>query len=228
MKKKLIIFGAGETAEMAAELFTCDSREKVYGFVVDNNFWKPNQEKCGLPVFRLNTVVEEFPPEKYNIFVALGSGRLNRDRKRFYNFFKKKSYNLISYVSSKANLWRTTEIGDNCMIFEGNNLQHNVKIGNNNILWSYNHVGHGSVIEESCFLSSNICVAGYSKVKKNCFLGINSSVIDNITIETDCFIAAGAVVNKNTKENSIYSGNPAKRNIKISAKKFCKVKNEDT
>jgi len=225
VKKKILIFGAGETATIAAEFFSVDSHEKIAGFVVNDGFM--NKEfHHGYPVHKLSEAVNDFSPSKYKIFVALSYGQLNRERLRIFNFFDNLGYEFASYISSNASIWRTAEVGRNCMIFEGNNLQHNSVVEDNVILWSGNHIGHGSRICHSAYLSSHVCIAGFSKIGNRVFLGINSAVTDNIEIAEDCFIAAGALINKNTSSNGVYLGNPAIRNTKVSATKFFKVKNE--
>ena len=225
MKKKILIFGAGETATIAAEFFLVDSHEEIAGFVVDDEF---RTKDChhGYPIHKLSEAVGNFSPSKYKIFVALSYGQLNRERLRMFNFFENLGYEFASYISSNANIWRTAEIGRNCMIFEGNNLQHNSVIEDNVILWSGNHIGHGSRICHSAYLSSHVCIAGFSSVGKRGFLGINSAVTDNIEVAEDCFLAAGSIINKNTLRNGVYVGNPALRNPKVSATKLFKVKNE--
>ena len=224
MKKKLLIFGAGETATIAAEFFIVDTKESLAGFVVDDNFWKPGMEHLKLPVYPFSKVHEAFPPSKYKIFIAISYSKLNRDRQKTFNVFCDLGYELISYVSSKATVWRTAEIGKNCMVFEGNNLQHNSKISDNVILWAGNHIGHGSYIAQSSYVSSHVCIAGFANIGERCFLGVNSTVIDYAKVADDCFIAASALINKNTESNSIYMGNPAEKNTKISALKYFKVK----
>lgn len=222
--KKLLIFGAGETATIAAEFFLVDSSEKLDGFVVDDQYFREGFSLHGYPVFPLSLVLQDFPPEKYKIFVAISYSKLNRDRKRAFQIFLKLGYEFATYISSKATVWRTASIGSNCMIFEGNNIQHNVVIGDNVILWAGNHVGHGAVICDSTYISSHVCMAGYSKIGEHSFLGINASVIDNVEISDDCFIAAGSVVNRNTESNGVYSGNPAQKNPRVTALRYFKVK----
>ena len=222
--KRLLIFGAGETATIAAEFFMVDSKEKIEGFIVDDNFYVQGLTLCGLPIYSITEIKEKFPPDKFKIFVAISYGQLNTQRLKIFNYFKIMNYEFASYISSKANVWRTATIGQNCMIFEGNNIQHGSTIEDNAILWSGNHIGHGSTIRHSCYLSSHVCVAGYTDIGARTFIGINSSIIDNVKISEDCFIGAATLINKNTEPNSIYTGNPAQRNIKISAKRFFKVK----
>ena len=58
-----------------------------------------------------------------------GYKRLNNLELKFFDSAEKRGYDLISYVSSKAFIWRNVEIGKNCFIFEDNTVQPYVKIG---------------------------------------------------------------------------------------------------
>ena len=223
-QKKLLIFGAGETASIAAEFFAVDTNECLAGFMVDDQFWKSGLMHHGHPIHPLSSVHTYFCPSKYKIFVAISYGELNRQRLKIFKYFESLQYELTSYISPRATIWRTASIGKNCMIFEGNNIQHGAIVEDNVFLWSGNHIGHGSKICHSSYISSHVCVAGFSEIGKRSFIGINASVIDKIKVGEDCFVTAGAVINKNTDQNSIYAGNPAVKNEKITAKKFFKVK----
>lgn len=222
--KKLLIFGAGETATIAAEFFIVDSHEKLHGFVVDDAYHKENIGHLGFPVFSLSKSIQEFSPAKYKFFVALSYGQLNRERLKVFSMLSELGYEFATYISSKALVWRTAEIGRNCMIFEGNNIQHNCLIEDNAILWSGNHIGHGSCVLHSAYISSHACIAGFAEIGQRSFIGINSSITDFTKVAQDCFIGAAALINKNTEANSIYTGNPGIKNLRISATKFFKVK----
>lgn len=222
--KKLLIFGAGETGTIAAEFFSIDSKEDFVGFIVDDGYYKPGLTHHGFPVHPLSSISDHFPDNQYKIFVAISYGELNRQRLKIFNHFKDLGYEFATYISSNATVWRTATIGANCLIFEGNNIQHGSQVEDNSILWSGNHIGHGSIVRHSCYLSSHICVAGFSEIGERSFVGINSSITDKIKISEDCFIGAATLINKNTEPNSIYTGNPGQKNLKISAKKYFKVR----
>jgi sugar O-acyltransferase (sialic acid O-acetyltransferase NeuD family) len=131
-------------------------------------------------------------------------------RTRLYQATKRKGYECVSYVSSRAFVWRNVEIGENCFIMESNVLQYRVRIGNNVVLWSGNHIGHQTIIHDHVFISSHVVVSGYCEVGESCFLGVNSCIANNVRIGKDCLIGMGAVVTKNTEERKVYVGNPAK------------------
>lgn len=220
--KKLIIFGAGILGHLAYEYFSKDSDYDVVCFTVQSEFLKENSF-CDLPVVPFEDIESKYSPLEYEMYIALGWYRLNQNRTIFYNKAKEKGYTLASYISSKAFVWGDVEIGDNCFIMENCILQPKVKIGNNVTLWSACCVEHFSEIKDNVTLVSRVAVAGNTKIKENCFIGVNASIGDNLVIEKDNFIAMGSVVRKSTIENSVYEGNPAKRNRIITAKQFLKV-----
>jgi sugar O-acyltransferase (sialic acid O-acetyltransferase NeuD family) len=206
--KKLIIIGTGETAEMAYEYFTYDSDYDIYAFSVDEQYIQ-TKTLFGCPVIALDKLEQNYPPDIFDVFIAISYTKLNRVRSQMYERLKKMGYCFSSYVSSKAFVWRNVQLGDNCFILENNVIQSNVKIGNNVYVWSGNHIGHRSEIDDHCYISSHVTISGFCKINKNCFVGVNSCINDKIHIAQDCIIGSGAVVVKNTDPGKVYIGNPA-------------------
>jgi sugar O-acyltransferase (sialic acid O-acetyltransferase NeuD family) len=210
MKDKIIIVGDGEFAEIAYEYFTFDSTYEVVAFAVEKSYIT-KKTLFDLPVVEFEEMTTLYSPKEYKVFTAITFTKFNRVRSRLYSECKKKGYEFVSYISSKAFVWRNVEIGENCFIFEGNTLQYNVKIGNNVVLWSGNHIGHRSEIGNNCFLTSHVVVSGYCKVGDNCFMGVNSSLVDTISICPNTLIGAGSVVTRSIEEQGkMYIGSPAK------------------
>jgi sugar O-acyltransferase (sialic acid O-acetyltransferase NeuD family) len=209
MRKKLIIFGDGETAQIAYEYFTHDSDMEVVGFVVEQRFIQ-NEFLYGLPVQALETVENVFRPEEHSAFVAISYTQLNRVRTRLYGEAKSKGYRMARYISSKAFVWHNVQIGENCFILENNVIQHGVKISDNVYLWSGNHVGHQTVIHRNTYIASHAVISGFCEIGANCFVGVNAAFNDKVKVGEDCIIGSGAVVVKNTEPGKVYVGNPAK------------------
>src|SRR5687768_13894092 len=156
--KPVILFGIGEHAEVAHFYFQHDTDRKVKAFTVDQGYIKENSWQ-GLPVVPFETIADHFPPDAYDMFVAIGYNQVNKVRREKYLAAKEKGYALPGYVSSRATIW-SKDIGDNCFILEDNTIQPFVRIGNNVTLWSGNHIGHHSVIEDHCFVTSQVVISG--------------------------------------------------------------------
>lgn len=208
--KKIVIIGDGEFAEIAYEYFTYDSPYEVVSFAVEEKYMT-KETLFNLPIVKFEEIEILYPPKEYKVFTAITFTKFNRVRTRLYNEAKKKGYEFVSYISSKAFVWRNVEVGENCFIFENNTLQYNVKIGDNVVLWSGNHIGHRAEIGNNCFLTSHVVVSGYCKVGDSCFIGVNSTLVDTISICDNTLIGAGSVVTKSIEEKGkMYVGSPAK------------------
>lgn len=201
--KKLVIVGTGETALIAHEYFQYDSLYDVIAFSA-NQEYVTDQAINGLPVVNFESLEDLYPPSEYEVYVAISSGQLNRNRTKTYLDAKSKGYKCASYVSSRAFVWRNVKIGENCFIFEDNTLQPFVRIGNNVTLWSGNHVGHNTVIKNNCFVSSHCVISGFCEIGESSFLGVNCTIENNTKIARDNFIGSGAIIRKDTSEKDFY------------------------
>ena len=201
--KKLIIIGLGETAQIAYEYFTHDSKYDVVAFSAHSQYITA-ERFLGIPVTTIENIKEVYPPEEYEVFVALSSGKLNRHRTSVYLEAKDKGYTCASYVSSKSFVWRDVKIGENVFIFENNTLQPFVEVGDNVVIWSGNHIGHNTRIEDHCFISSHCVISGFCSIGRSSFLGVNCTIENNTKIEKDNFIGAGALIRKDTTEKAFY------------------------
>jgi sugar O-acyltransferase (sialic acid O-acetyltransferase NeuD family) len=219
---KIVIVGAGETAELAYEYFTHDSPYEVAALSVEEDYIK-SKELCGLPVVPFEDLENRFSPEEHGVFVALSYTQLNRPRRRLLREAKEKGYKPVSYISSRAFVWHNVEFGENCFIFENNVLQYSVKVGDNVVMWSGNHIGHQSIVHDNCFISSHCVISGYCEIGENCFLGVNTTYADHVKVGKDCFIGAGVLVLKDTEPGKVYRGNAGEAS-RVDSLKLFKVK----
>ncbi|MBL7544822.1 MAG: acetyltransferase [Bdellovibrionaceae bacterium] len=207
--KKIVIFGNRDFAELAHFYFGYDSSYEVVAFTMDSSYIKESKFK-NLPIVPFETIENEFSPNEYGLFIPMSFAKMNEYRKEKYYAGKKKGYTLVNYISSKATYYNTP-VGDNCFIFESNVIQPFTKIGSNVILWSGNHIGHHSTIEDHVFVSSHVVVSGHCQVGEGSFLGVNSTISNNVSIAKYNLVGPGAIITKNTEENSVYKGSRSEK-----------------
>lgn len=217
MKKSLVIFGAGDLAELTHYYFSSDSDYRVVAFTLDAEYIEA-PECCGLPVVAFDRIVAEFPPAEHDMFVALSYSRLNQVRKEKYLAAKSLGYETPSYVSSRASLLTEEPVGENCFILEDNTIQPFVTIGNNVTLWSGNHIGHHSTVNDHSFISSHVVVSGGVEIGEQCFIGVNSTLRDHIKIGDRCVIGAGALILGDAEADGVYIGKATERSRLPSSK----------
>jgi sugar O-acyltransferase (sialic acid O-acetyltransferase NeuD family) len=208
--KRLVIFGAGQIAQVAHYCFSEDSDYDVVGFTVDADFMESDQA-MGLPLIAFEEVEKRFPPDQCDIFVAMGYGKLNQLREAKFLEARQKGYRVAHYVSSRAFVWRGFEPKENLFLLEHNTIQPFVSIGENTTLWSGNHIGHHATIGANVFIASHVVVSGAVTVGDNCFIGVNAAMADNISIGARCLIGADALLLQDAAEGGVYPATATER-----------------
>src|ERR1700704_5539783 len=102
--RRIVIFGSGQIAELADFYFTNDSGYEVAAFTVDQQFLTLDEFR-GRPVIPFERITEEFPPQDFGFFVAIGYTKRNTLRPEKVAAARAKGYRLVSYLSSRATVF---------------------------------------------------------------------------------------------------------------------------
>lgn len=208
--REIVIFGAGEIAELADFYFSHDSDFEVAGFTVDEAYLK-GEEFCGRTVVPFERITETFPPERFGIFVAVSYAKLNSLRSEKVAAARALGYRLVSYLSSRATVFPGFELKDNCFVLEDNTIQPFAQVGTNVTLWSGNHIGHHSIIEDDVFVASHVVVSGGVRIGQGSFVGVNVTLRDHVTIGKQCVLGAGALVLEDQPDFSVVAPRGSER-----------------
>jgi sugar O-acyltransferase (sialic acid O-acetyltransferase NeuD family) len=200
----VVLFGTGDFAQVACEYLRRDSPHEVVAFTVHERYIEA-PELLGIPVVPFEEIEERHPPSGCAMFVAVGFSRVNKTRREVYEECRRRGYELISYVNSRAVHWGDVDLGDNCFVFEANVIQPFVRIGSNVILWSGNHIGHHTRIGDHCFIASHVVISGNVTIGEETFVGVNATFRDGVTVAPRCVIGAGVLIMKDTQEGGVYS-----------------------
>ncbi|WP_165046299.1 acetyltransferase [Adlercreutzia sp. ZJ138] len=209
-KRELLIVGAGEFGQMAAEYFNMDSSWNVVGFAVERE-WLGEERCVGLPVVALDDAVQRFPPEKCDVFVAVTYAHMNCERERLCDVVKGMGYRLANYVSPRAFVGAGAEIEPGSMIMEMSSIQRGARIGCGAVVWPGCTIAHGSSVGDFCWIAPGVTVAGLTVIGSHSFVGVGAAVGDCLKIATRSLIGAGAAVTHNVDESGqAWAGNPVR------------------
>lgn len=201
--KKLLILGAGEFAEHIFYQFKQNSDCDVVAFVVDSKY-KTKSILLGLPVENFEDIEKKYPPNEFNMFIAIGYTDMNGLRALKANRAKEKGYKLENFIHPSSIVANNVEFGENCFVFENSVIQPFCKLHNNIFIYASSIICHHSVIEDNVFIGSNVCINGNVKIKQNCFIGASATLRNGLIIEASCLIGAGCTILENTKKNEVY------------------------
>ena len=142
-------------------------------------------------------------------------------------------------IYSEVSIGEKCQTGHNVMIRERTTIGSNTLIGTNTIIDGNVIIGECVSIQTGVYIplyskiGNNVFMGPFSKltndkymmrkefaligpdIKDNVSLGANSVILPGITLKRGTMVGAGSVVTKNTNENDIVIGNPAKLLKKI-------------
>jgi sugar O-acyltransferase (sialic acid O-acetyltransferase NeuD family) len=200
---KVVIFGSSDIADVVYFYLTRDSEHEIVAFTVDGEYITADTFQ-GLPMVPYEKLEAYYPPDQYQLFIAISYIKVNQLRKSKYLDAKSRGYKFISYVSSKA-FYQDTPIGENTFITERNLIQPFVSIGNNCILLGPNYIGHHTTIEDHCFLTADVSIGGSSTIGEASFIGLNATIRNWVLIGKENIIGAGSIILSNTEDRAVYS-----------------------
>ena len=206
--KKIVIFGLGMIADVAYHHIVRDSAYEVCAFTCDREWLTAaadsNVGRLGLPVLDFDEIERSHPPDQYAMFVAIGYHNLNKLRADKCRAARQKGYELVSYVSSRADCGPWVRVGENCLILDSVGIQPGVTIGDNVSLWNNSLVGHHSEIGSHCWIAAGTTLGGKARLGESCFVGLGATIGGDLAIGAESFIGAGALVTKDAAARSVF------------------------
>ena len=143
--------------------------------------------------------VEQHRAQIENLYLAIGD---NQERKRFYDVFRQKGWQMPALVHPRAMIERDVQIKEASVVCVGSMLCVESRLGKGVIINSGCLVDHESDIGDFVHLAPKTAVAGRVSIGENTFVGLNSCIADRLTIGKNVTIGAGSVILKDVPDNS--------------------------
>lgn len=127
-------------------------------------------------------------------------------------------------VADLATVREMVEIGEHTIIGRNVAIENNCRIGSYCKIQTNAYITAFSTIEDYCFIAPGVCTSndpyiGRSNTKikfkgvtvnRGARIGVQATILPGVTIATESIVAAGAVMTKDTKAQTIYTGVPAR------------------
>jgi sugar O-acyltransferase (sialic acid O-acetyltransferase NeuD family) len=209
MPNKIVVYGNGQYARLIHQMVQDDGLLEIAAFAADEQF-VTGRTFLGLDVVPFERVETIYPPEGFDMLVAIGAVRV-RDRKRMFEKAKAKGYRLANYVAPQANTYSDLVLGENNIIFRGAYLGPGGCLGDNNMIRPNCYVGHDFRIGSHNYLAPGCNLGGFSRIADLCYIGIGATMIQGLSLADETLIGAGSLVLRSTEPRSKYYGSPARK-----------------
>jgi len=200
--KPVILFGAGQTAEVMHCLLT-QAGHRVAAFCLDAA-WLQAGSLLGCPVVAFEGLQHSHPPAQYQLMVAVGYLQLNQLRARRMAEAQALGYELMTYISPEALTWPGFRPGLHCRIGARSIIQPYARMGQNVSIGSGCIIGHHSEIQDHAFLASGVLLGGGVIIEPYAFVGTGAVIRNKARIARGSVIGSGAVILEDTRPDGVY------------------------
>jgi hypothetical protein len=217
----IVVFGAGQIADVARVYIDTHGPDRIVGFTVDKAFHTADTF-ADRPLVPFEELEKHFPPDQVKLLGPLSYRKLNEFRTNRYLEGKKRGYSFTSFIHPHSHVY-SEKIGENCFILENNTIQPFVEIGNNVIIWSGNHIGHHTRIGDNCFVTSHNCISSNVVIEEGCFVAGVVAIDYGLTVGAQSFIGICSTIRKNLPPECVLRPRKATPSAPFSSKRMKKL-----
>lgn len=168
--KDVVIFGANDLGRLLKYYMESDNDERrVVAFTMNKQYIK-EKNFYNLPVVAFESITSEYPPDKYEILIAIGNSKMNDIRKKVFCDCKKLGYTVASFFHSTCSI-HSDDIGEGNIFLERCMVYPFASIGRGNLLWDNVLISHDCTVGDFNTFSSYADLCGYVTIGNNGYFG---------------------------------------------------------
>lgn len=218
----IVMYGAGKVADVVYRHIANAGEHEVVAFTTDAQYVPASASFHERPVVPFERLTELYPPDRFDMIVAIGYHDLNTVRRAKYEAAKARGYKLISYVSPRAGVGDWLEKGENCIILDNATIEPGVRLGNNVVVWSGALIGHHTVIEDHAWIAGQAVFGGSARLGEGSFVGLGAIIAHEVELGAACMVGAGALVMKCADAKSVFIAKNTEL-FRLDSERFLKI-----
>ncbi|MDI6743339.1 MAG: acetyltransferase [Smithella sp.] len=197
---KVVILGAGSTAQSVASMLLNDRNFKVIGFT-DRDDKTKGKRILGIEVIGSHNILKDlFKQGIRAAVVAIGYD--NNLREKYFHEVKDFGFEMINVVHTSAIIDQSVSLTEGVIIGPGCIISPMVKIDRNTIVEAGAIIGANCQIADNVYIGVGCCISGGGFIKRNAFLSAGCSIASFVTVGKNAKINPGSAVIKDVPDST--------------------------
>jgi acetyltransferase EpsM len=208
MKPKLVIWGAGGHARVAADIVRLADEYELVGFLDDVHPERAGEFFCGAPVLGGREQLGRLRAEGVtHALLAFGDGAA---RLRLAEALGRHGLRAAAAVHPRAVVARDVAVGPGTVIVAGAVVNPGARLGAQVIVNTCASVDHDCVVEDGAHVAPGARLAGGVWVGQGAWVGLGAVVKERVRVGSRSVVGAGAVVLRDLPDGVVACGVPAR------------------
>ena len=208
MKEKLVIWGAGSTALIVADIIRLRDQYQVCGFLDSVSPERAGTEFCGASVLGGEEQLDGLLQQGVNhIICAISVGRA---RLKLTEVARGKGFQLATAIHPHSVIASGVPIGAGTIIMAGVVIMPGSRLGENVIISTCASVDHECIIADGAWINLGTHLGGRVIVEQAATVELGCIVAGRVRIGVDSLVGAGSLVLHDIPNEVLAYGRPAK------------------
>jgi UDP-perosamine 4-acetyltransferase len=191
---RVVILGAGSTAQSVASILRSDRNFQLVGFT-DKDDKAKGKRILGAEIIGSHAVLKDLYRQGVRA-AAVAIGYDNKLREKYYHELRDIGFEMINVIHPSALIDPSVEFAEGVIVGPGCILSPMVKIDRNTILENGAIVGADCQIADNVYIGVGCCISGGSFIKRNAYLSAGCTIASYVTVGKNQKVAPGSVVAK--------------------------------
>lgn len=215
MREKLVIWGAGSTALIVADMVRLRDRYEISGFLDSVNPERAQTKFCGASILGGEEQLDDLLRQGVNhVICAISIGRV---RLRLTELARAKGFQLATAIHPQTIIASGVPVGAGTFIMAGAVVMPGSRLGENVMISTCASVDHECVIADGAWINFGAHLGGRVIVEQAATVQLGALVAGRVRIGADSVVGAGSLVLDDIPTGVLAYGRPAKviRNLPV-------------
>jgi acetyltransferase EpsM len=208
MREKLVIWGAGSSALIVADIIRLRDQYEISGFLDSVNPERAQTEFCGASILGGEEQLDDLLQRGVKHIIYGFS--INRARLQLTELARAKGFQLATAIHPQTIIASGAPIGAGTVIYAGAVVNPGARLGENVVIATCASVEHECTVEDGAWINAGVTLGGRVIVERAATLEIGAIVAGRLRIGADSVVGAGSVVLDNIPAGVLAYGTPAK------------------
>ena len=197
-QKNIVIFGATDFGRLMQYYFKKDDPAREVVAFTNDRAYMTSQKYCGLPLIPFEELSAHYPPDGFDVLIAIGNKHMGDIRKSIFQKLKQNGYCIASFIHSSCSI-HSEDLGEGNILLENCLVYPFAKIGSGNLLWDHVLISHDCVVGDFNTFSSYADLCGYVTIGSNGYYGKHCVIQEHADIADYTLIGANALAKGKTQ-----------------------------
>jgi sugar O-acyltransferase (sialic acid O-acetyltransferase NeuD family) len=202
--ERLILVGGGGHCKSCIEVVESTGGYEVYGILDVTD--RIGDRVLGYPIIGSDRMIPELVSQGFCFLVSLGQIKSSKPRRDLFGRLKREGAHMATVIAASARVSKHARISPGTIVHHGCHVNAGAEVGENCIINTGSNLEHDVIVMDHTHISTGCMLNGNASVGRDCFLGSGTIISNGVSIGDEVVVGAGSLILRSIREKGTYVG----------------------